>query len=116
MRRIVVAVAWLATFVGAIALVVLGFVGPFDVSDAGFRVVFVGLAFDVLVFASVGAVRPFGDRRMPSADLTVSALLVSVTFLAFIFGALLTATRGQNDVLAGGCRSSVALESTRRSS
>ena len=102
MRRIVVAVAWLATFVGAIVLVVLGFVGPFDFSDAGFRVVFVGLAFDVLVFASVGAV--LSVRRPSNAVgliLTVSALLVSVTFLAFIFGALLTATRGQNDVLAG---------------
>ena len=102
MRRIVVVAAWLATFVGAISLVVLGFVGPFDVSEAGFRVVFVGLAFDVLVFASVGAV--LSVRRPSNAVgviLTVSALLVSVTFLAFIFGALLTATRGRDDVLAG---------------
>jgi hypothetical protein len=102
MRRIVVATAWLATVVGAVALVVLGFVGPFDFSEGGFRLVFVGLGFDVLVFATVGSV--LSVRRPSNAVgliLTLSGLLVSLTFLAFIFGALLTATRGQDDVLAG---------------
>ena len=102
LRRIVVGAAWRATFVGAVVLVVLGFVGPFDLSEAGFKVVFMGLAFDVLVFASVGAVlsapRPM---NVVGLILTISALLVSLTFLGFIFGALLTATRGQDDLLAG---------------
>jgi len=102
MRRIVVSGAWLATLMGAVALVVLGFVGPFDASENGFKVVFVGLACDVLVFATVGAV--LSVRRPANAVgliLLVSALLVPLTFLGFIVGAWLTATRGSDDVAAG---------------
>jgi hypothetical protein len=99
-RRIAVAAIWLATLVGAIALASAGQLG--GVFGSGFALVLPGLAVDVMAFASVGAIltlrRP-GNRV--GLVLMVAAALIVLTFLGFFYGAVLTAARGKDDVVAG---------------
>jgi hypothetical protein len=99
-RRMAVAAIWLATLVGAIALASAGQLG--GVFGSGFALVFSGLAVDVMAFASVGAIltlrRP-GNRV--GLVLMVAAALIVLTFLGFFYGAVLTAARGMDDVVAG---------------
>ncbi len=89
MRRIVVGVAWLATLTGAILLVAASQIVFLDPTGAGFTLVFVSLAFDVMAFGSVGAVLAL--RRPDNTVglvLIVAGLLLVQTFLGFIFGAV----------------------------
>jgi len=55
-RRGIVAVAWLATVAGATLLSAAGRMGDTDLVAAPFTLVFLGLAFDVVAFGTVGAV------------------------------------------------------------
>jgi hypothetical protein len=101
LRRAVVAIAWLASAAGAVLLVIAS---RFDVVSAGIGLGlgFAVLATAVLVYASVGAIltlRKPGNRV--GLVLMTAALLIVVTFLGFIFGAVLTAERGRTDVVAG---------------
>lgn len=102
MRRIIVAGIWLATLAGAFVLIAAGQIGFPGLSGSSFTLVFVGLAFDVLVFTTVGAIlslrRP-GNRV--GIVLMVAAGSIVTTFLGFIFGGVLTSARGADDVLAG---------------
>jgi MFS family permease len=101
-RRIVVAGAWLATLAGAAALSLVERASGGIVFGSGFEMVFAGLAMNVVAFSSVGAIltlrRP-GNRI--GLVLMVAAMLLAVTFLGFIYGAVLTAARGRDDALAG---------------
>jgi hypothetical protein len=101
-RRTVVGIVWFTSAVGALLLVIAG--SATSISGGGIRVVlgFVGLATAVLVYASVGAIltlrRP-GNRM--GLVLMTAAGFITVTFLGFVFGAVLTGTRGKEDVIAG---------------
>jgi hypothetical protein len=101
-RPIAVGATWLATLVGAIALGSVGLLGDGALFGSGFTLVFPGLAMDILAFGSVGAIlslrRP-GNRV--GLVLLVAAMLIALTFLGYIYGAVLTAYRGEDDVLAG---------------
>ena len=102
-RRTAVAATWLATVMGAVALVAASrYSGTGLLGGGGFSVVFAGLGFDVVVYATVGAIlatrRP-GNRV--GLLLRVAGALIAATFLGFIAGALLTAERGDDDTLAG---------------
>jgi len=69
---------------------------------APFTLVFLGLAFDVVAFGTVGAVLAL--RRPGNAVgivLIAAGLLIVGAFLGFIFGAVLTSIRGADDSLAG---------------
>jgi hypothetical protein len=99
-RRIAVAAIWLATLIGAIALIVAsGHRG--DASDGGIDLTFVGLAIDVVAFSSVGSILTL---RLPENRvglvLMVGAVLMVLTFLGFVLGAVLTAAAGVDDPLA----------------
>jgi len=101
-HRMAVAATWLATLVGAVALVAASRYGGSGLSGGGFSFVFAGLGFDVVVYATVGAIlamRKPGNRV--GLLLQVAGALLVVTFLGFIAGALLTAERGDDDTLAG---------------
>ena len=85
MRRIVVGVAWLATLTGAILLVAASQIVFLDPTGAGFTLVFVSLAFDVMAFGSVGAILAL--RRPDNTVglvLIVAGLLLVQTFLGFV--------------------------------
>ncbi len=100
--RAAVAATWLATLVGAIELVSARQLGGGDLFEGSFALVFLGFGVDVLAFSSVGAIltirRP--ENRV-GLILMVAAALVVLTFLGFVVGAALTATRGTDDVPAG---------------
>ena len=101
-RRAIVAVAWLATVAGAILLIAATRIGETDLVTAPFTLVFLGLAFDVVAFGTVGAVLAL--RRPGNAVgivLIAAGLLIVGAFLGFIFGAVLTSIRGADDSLAG---------------
>jgi hypothetical protein len=101
-RPIAVGATWLMTLGGAVALVAASRYGGSGLSSGGFSDFFAGLAFDVVVCATVGAIlamRKPGNRV--GLLLQVAGALLAVTFLGFIAGALLTAERGEYDVLAG---------------
>ena len=102
MRKSGVALAWLATLAGAVVLACVGQAGPAGFDRVSFSVVFIGLAVDVSVFASVGAVlalrRP---ENNVGAVLLGASVLIVVAFLGFILGAVLAAERGADDTVAG---------------
>ena len=101
-RRIAVGVAWLATLTGAILLVAASQIVFLDPTGAGFTLVFVSLAFDAVVFGSVGAIlalrRP---RNAVGPVLIVAGLLIVQTFLGFILGAVQPDAPSTGDTLAG---------------
>jgi uncharacterized membrane protein len=98
--RIAVAASWLATLVGAIALIVAsGHRG--DASAGGIDLTFVGLAIDVVVFSSVGTILTL---RLPENRvglvLMVGADLMVLTSIGYVLGAVLAAAAGADDPLA----------------
>jgi hypothetical protein len=102
-RAVLVTVAWLAAVVGAVALVFAANAGsslPGDSTD--FSLIYGGLALAVATDASVGAVlmlrRP---GNVVGLVLMVAAILIGVTFLGFVSGAVLAAERGGHDLIAG---------------
>jgi hypothetical protein len=101
-RRISVGVAWLATVVGAILLVVTSQIVFVDQTGAGWTLVFVSLAFDVVAFGSVGAIlalrRP---GNVIGLVLIVAGLLIVQTFLGFILGAVIPGAGNAGSTLAG---------------
>jgi hypothetical protein len=102
-RRIAVVVAWLAITVGAVLLVASSQIRFLDPTGAGFTLVFVSLAFDAMVFGTVGAALAL--RRPGNAIgvvLIAAGLLIAPTFLGFIFAAVPPgATTSNDDRLAG---------------
>ena len=102
-RRIAVVVAWLAITVGAVLLVASSQIRFLDPTGAGFTLVFVSLAFDAMVFGTVGAALAL--RRPGNAIgvvLIAAGLLIAPTFLGFIFAAVPPgATTSSDDRLAG---------------
>ncbi len=102
-RKALVGIAWLAAVAGAVGLVVAASAGTVLTPDnAGFSLVFGGLALAVVTDATVGAVlmlrRP---GNVVGLVLMLAAILLPVTFLGFISGAVLTEERGRQDALAG---------------
>ena len=102
-RKALVGIAWLAAVAGAVGLVVAASAGTVLKPDnAGFSLVFGGLALAVVTDATVGAVlmlrRP---GNVVGLVLMLAAILLPVTFLGFISGAVLTEERGRQDALAG---------------
>ena len=102
LRRSVVGLAWLASVAGAVLLVVAVPFGGAGLSGAGFAPVFAGLAVAIVVYATVGAIlilrRP---GNLVGPVLMAAAMVIVLTFLGFVFGAVLTVARGEEDVLAG---------------
>jgi hypothetical protein len=100
-RRTIVATTWLAVLAGALALAYAA-LSSGGIFDASFALVLPPLGADAVAFASVGAIlslrRP-GNRV--GLVLLVAGALIVLTFLGFVYGALLTVARGQDDVLAG---------------
>ena len=99
----VVAIAWLAAVAGAVGLVLAASAGDRFTSDgASFSLIFLGLGLTVATDATVGAVlmlrRP---GNVVGIVLMLAALLLAVTFLGFVSGAVLTEARGRHDILAG---------------
>ena len=96
----VVAVAWLAAVIGAVTMVAVASSGVI-LAGSGFPVAFAGLALAGVSDASVGAVltlrRP---GNVIGLVLLLAAILLPVTFLGFIGGAV-TEGQGSRDVLAG---------------
>ena len=103
LRRMTVAAVWSTTLAGAILLLAAGgFVFRSLFGTAGFALVFIGLALDVVVFASVGAILAFRrPGNVVGGVLMAGGLLIVLTFLGFILGAALTTVRGVDDPLAG---------------
>ena len=101
MRLFVVAVAWLAAVAGAVALIFTGSVGT-SLTGTGVFSSFFGLALAVVTDASVGALltlrRP---GNVVGQLLMLAAILLAVTFLGVVVGAVLTEERGRHDPLAG---------------
>ena len=102
-RTFPVAVAWLTAMAGAVALVFAASAGTaLTGGSPGFSLIFGGLALAVATDASVGAVlmlrRP---GNVVGLVLIVAAILLAVTFLGFVSGAVLTEERGRHDVVAG---------------
>jgi hypothetical protein len=103
LRRVSITLLWTGCLVGAVALVAAGPTGePSGSGLSGFTQIFAGLAVDVMVFASVGAIlvlrRP-GNRV--GLVLVAAAVLMLMTFLGFILGAVLTSARGASDLVGG---------------
>jgi hypothetical protein len=100
-RRAIVAATWLAVLAGAVALASAALFNR-GIFGASFALVLPALGADAVVFASVGAIlslrRP-GNRV--GLILLVAGALMVLTFLGFVYGALLTLARGQEDALAG---------------
>ncbi len=99
-RLVAVGATWMGTLIGAVAIVVAsGHRG--GVSDGGIDPTFVGLAVDVLAFSSVGAVLTLrlSENRV-GLVMMVGAVLMVLTFLGYVLGAVLTATVGVDDPLA----------------
>jgi hypothetical protein len=103
MRRTFVLIAWVASVAGAVWLGV-GIVQSQSIAPSSYGVVlgFAGLATAAVVYASVGALLTL-RRPANSVGLVLmgAAGLIVLTFSGFIFGVVLTAERGQGDVLAG---------------
>ena len=99
-RTMVVAVAWLAAVIGAVTMVAVASSGVI-LAGTGFPLAFAGLALAGVSDASVGAVltirRP---GNVIGLVLLLAAILLPVTFLGFIGGAV-TEGQGSHDVLAG---------------
>ena len=99
-RLVVVGVAWLAAFTGAVTMVIVSSSGVI-LAGTGFPVAFAGLALAGVSDASVGAVltlrRP---GNVIGLVLLLAAILLPLTFLGFIGGAV-TVGQGSHDVLAG---------------
>ena len=98
--RIGVAAIWLATLIGAIALIVAsGHRG--DASAGSIDLTFVGLAVAVVAFSSVGAILTV---RLPENRvglvLMVGADLMVLTSIGYVLGAVLAAAAGADDPLA----------------
>ena len=85
-RTALVGVTWLASAAGAVLLVVGGQFGGTGLSGSGFPLVFAGLAVDIVVYASVGAIltlrRP---GNLVGLILMAAAILIVLTFLGFDF-------------------------------
>jgi hypothetical protein len=99
----VVAIAWLASVAGAVGLVFASSAATGLTSDgAGFSLIFRGLALAIATDATVGAVlmlrRP---GNIVGLVLMLAAIILAVTFLGFVSGAVLTEERGRHDILAG---------------
>lgn len=100
-RRAAVGATWLATLIGAIVLVVAsGHRGA--ASDGGVDLTFVGAAIDVVAFSSVGTILTL---RIPTNRvglvLMIGAVLMVLTFLGYVLGAVRAAVAGVNDPLGG---------------
>jgi hypothetical protein len=101
-RRIVVGSIWTVTLGCALALVAASRYGGSGLTGGSFSVVFAALGFDIVVYATVGAI--LSMRRpgnLVGIVLLAAAVLLALTFLGFILGALWTATRGFDDTVAG---------------
>ena len=100
-RIVVVAIAWVAAVVGALALVDSAsrwqYLDEFD-----FRLVFIGLALAAITDVSVGALltlkRP---GNVVGVLMMLAALLLPITFLGFGIGGVLAVERGTGDAVAG---------------
>ena len=90
-RTALVAVTWVASAAGAVLLVVGGQFGGTGLSGSGFPLVLAGVAVDVVVYASVGAIltlrRP---GNLVGLVLMAAAILIVLTNFGFMFGAVLT--------------------------
>lgn len=103
MRRALVGLVWLAAVLGAAWLFALaaGVAGA-ALSHGSWLVAFATVVFDVVAYATVGAVlaiRAPGHRIGPL--LIAAALLVDTTFIGFLLGASTTAAHGPGDAVAG---------------
>ena len=102
MRPIIIGVLWVVSVLGAVALYGAGRAAATVAGGPAFANVFLGLAIDVVAYASVGALlmlrRP---GNVIGVALGAAALLFVVTFLGFIIGAQLTIERGMDDAVAG---------------
>jgi hypothetical protein len=102
MRPIIIGVLWVVSVLGAVALYGAGRAAATAAGGPAFANVFLGLAIDVVAYASVGALlmlrRP---GNVIGVALGAAALLFVVTFLGFIIGAQLTIERGMDDAVAG---------------
>lgn len=98
-RTMVVAVAWLAAVAGA-SLVFAVRSAAFD--DGSYSLGFAGLTLTIVTNASVGAVlvikRP---GNVVGTVLMLTADLMALTLLGWVWGAALTEQRGTHDTLAG---------------
>ena len=93
--------AWVVAIGGAGTLVVVGLAGPAG-TVGSFATLFVGIGFDIVVYATVGLL--LGLRRpdnLVAALLQAAALMLGVTFLGFAGGAVLAQARGPGDPVAG---------------
>ncbi len=103
MRRVLVVASWVAAVAASILVVALadGAAGRM-LSRGSWLLAFGSVAFDIGVYASVGAVLAL---RRPGNSigvvLMVGGLLIATTFLGFLGGASLTAARGASDPAAG---------------
>lgn len=95
-----VAATWLATLIGAIALIVAsGHRG--GASDGGIDLTFVAVAMDVVAFSSVGTILTLRlPKNRVGLVLMVAAVLMVLTFLGYVLGAVRTAAAGVGDPLA----------------
>jgi hypothetical protein len=90
LRRVMVALAWLAAIGAAVALLFLG-MGPSGLfRSAAWSVIFAALTVDVAAYASVGAILALRRPENVVGGLLMAAgLLLGLTFLGFMGGAIL---------------------------
>ena len=100
-RTLIVVIAWLAAIAGAVALVLFAGAAP-SLTGSGMSPVLIGVGLAIVSDASVGAMltikRP---GNVVGLVLLVAAILMAVTFVGFVAGAVLTEQRGRHDVIAG---------------